>query len=146
MKSSLNCPYCKSPIESGSPAVRCPECATLHHSSCWEENGACSIFGCSSTEPKTIRKILLLIPPFILALAMLNTHIAVQVSFLFFPALLFCIIAGGYSLISLIEAGLIRRTMTRAEIKRHLLYLGLYSLSICLGLSRLNLLSFLRGR
>lgn len=41
------CPYCKTQFKEGDEAISCPECQTLHHASCWEENKGCTTFGCS---------------------------------------------------------------------------------------------------
>lgn len=50
------CPYCRAPIEpDDAEAVVCPGCSTPHHGDCFEENGGCTIFGCSAApaaEPK----------------------------------------------------------------------------------------------
>lgn len=43
---SQTCPYCRLPIE-GQESAACPACGTIHHRGCWEENGGCTIFGCS---------------------------------------------------------------------------------------------------
>lgn len=40
------CPYCQFPIRPGERTVRCPDCDTLHHADCWEENGGCARYGC----------------------------------------------------------------------------------------------------
>jgi TM2 domain-containing membrane protein YozV len=43
------CPYCRSPIEPGGADEHiCPGCGTPHHSDCFQENGGCTVFGCSS--------------------------------------------------------------------------------------------------
>jgi TM2 domain-containing membrane protein YozV len=43
------CPYCRSPIEPGAAdELLCPGCGTPHHSDCFQENGGCTVFGCSS--------------------------------------------------------------------------------------------------
>jgi hypothetical protein len=46
---SAVCPYCRSPIEPGAAdELLCPGCGTPHHSDCFQENGGCTVFGCSS--------------------------------------------------------------------------------------------------
>jgi TM2 domain-containing membrane protein YozV len=54
--SAVACPYCRDAIEQEEPqAVVCPGCGTIHHSDCFEENGGCTVFGCSAApapEPK----------------------------------------------------------------------------------------------
>jgi TM2 domain-containing membrane protein YozV len=54
--SAVVCPYCRDAIEQEeSQAVVCPGCGTIHHSDCFEENGGCTVFGCSAApapEPK----------------------------------------------------------------------------------------------
>ena len=54
--SSAVCPYCRGAIDASveEPKV-CPGCGTPHHADCFEENGGCTVFGCSAApaeEPK----------------------------------------------------------------------------------------------
>jgi TM2 domain-containing membrane protein YozV len=53
---SAVCPYCRGVIEQDEPGtVHCPGCGTPHHADCFEENGGCTVFGCSAApaaEPK----------------------------------------------------------------------------------------------
>lgn len=47
-KSAL-CPYCRSELNSGSEKVLvCSQCGTSIHEACWEENGQCTTWGCTS--------------------------------------------------------------------------------------------------
>ena len=49
------CPYCRAPITAEEPLTVCDGCGTKHHQDCYEENGGCTIFGCScapAEEPK----------------------------------------------------------------------------------------------
>ncbi len=50
------CPYCRGSIEQDeAQSVLCPGCGTPHHADCFEENGGCTVFGCSAApaaEPK----------------------------------------------------------------------------------------------
>ena len=39
------CPLCCLPV-SDAEAVRCPGCGTVHHKTCWGENGGCTTYGC----------------------------------------------------------------------------------------------------
>ena len=50
---SIVCPYCRTPIVDGGdpPKVFCSGCGTPHHSDCYEENGGCTIFGCTAAPP-----------------------------------------------------------------------------------------------
>jgi TM2 domain-containing membrane protein YozV len=42
------CPYCRMPFEETGPAkVFCTACGTPHHEDCYQENGGCTVFGCS---------------------------------------------------------------------------------------------------
>ena len=42
------CPYCRMPFDEASPPrVFCTACGTPHHQDCYEENGGCTVFGCS---------------------------------------------------------------------------------------------------
>lgn len=48
------CPYCRTPVlddDAESPKVLCPGCGAAHHADCFEENGGCTIFGCSAAPP-----------------------------------------------------------------------------------------------
>jgi TM2 domain-containing membrane protein YozV len=40
------CPYCRTELEG--PPLECPGCGTPHHAECFEENGGCTVFGCSA--------------------------------------------------------------------------------------------------
>ena len=44
------CPYCRTGIEEGE-GVRCEGCGTPHHTECQEENGGCTLFGCTFAPP-----------------------------------------------------------------------------------------------
>lgn len=44
------CPICCSEFGSEDSIVICPDCKTVYHSECWEENHGCSTYGCSSTK------------------------------------------------------------------------------------------------
>lgn len=49
------CPYCRAPILPEDVTTDCEGCGTRHHSDCYQENGGCTIFGCSKApaeEPK----------------------------------------------------------------------------------------------
>jgi len=49
------CPYCRAPVTAEDPITVCTGCGTKHHRDCYEENGGCTIFGCScapAEEPK----------------------------------------------------------------------------------------------
>lgn len=42
------CPYCRMPFQETGPArVFCTACGTPHHEDCYQENGGCTVFGCS---------------------------------------------------------------------------------------------------
>jgi TM2 domain-containing membrane protein YozV len=42
------CPYCRMAFEESGPAkVFCTACGTPHHEDCYQENGGCTVFGCS---------------------------------------------------------------------------------------------------
>jgi len=48
------CPYCRESLNPDE-AITCPGCNTPHHHDCWQENGGCTVFGCSNApgdEPK----------------------------------------------------------------------------------------------
>jgi TM2 domain-containing membrane protein YozV len=44
------CPYCRSEIDQGG-GVTCEGCGTPHHVECLEENGGCTLFGCTLAPP-----------------------------------------------------------------------------------------------
>lgn len=49
------CPYCRTKIAADDGPIVCEGCGTVHHSSCYGENGGCTIFGCTKApgdEPK----------------------------------------------------------------------------------------------
>lgn len=48
------CPYCRTQAES---PKRCQSCGTPHHHECWNQNGGCTVYGCSgapSEEPRIV--------------------------------------------------------------------------------------------
>lgn len=52
---AVACPYCRANIADADPSVTCEACGTVHHADCYQENGGCTIFGCSrapADEPK----------------------------------------------------------------------------------------------
>jgi TM2 domain-containing membrane protein YozV len=52
VSAALACPYCRMPLdEADGQATMCPGCGTPHHSDCFEENGGCTVFGCSAAPP-----------------------------------------------------------------------------------------------
>ena len=46
-----SCPYCRCLFVDGDDIVTCPGCATKHHADCLQENGGCTVFGCSQAPP-----------------------------------------------------------------------------------------------
>ena len=48
LKMSAVCPYCRVEVDN---SVHCPVCTTPHHPECWQENGGCTVFGCSEAPP-----------------------------------------------------------------------------------------------
>lgn len=50
----LKCPYCRSMLNDGVRIVRCNECHTLFHESCWQENGQCAIFRCYGSTSEAV--------------------------------------------------------------------------------------------
>ncbi len=50
--STAVCPYCRDAIEQDDrQAVVCQGCGTPHHGDCFEENGGCTVFGCTAAPP-----------------------------------------------------------------------------------------------
>ena len=53
--SGASCPYCRAAFEADDTIVACSGCQTEHHADCLQENGGCTVFGCSQApaeEPK----------------------------------------------------------------------------------------------
>ena len=44
------CPICCSEFGADDSIVICPDCKTVYHSECWEENHGCSTYGCNSAK------------------------------------------------------------------------------------------------
>lgn len=44
------CPICCGEFGSDDTLVQCPDCKTVYHSECWDENHGCSTYGCASTK------------------------------------------------------------------------------------------------
>ena len=40
------CPYCQTGVKE-SEAKLCPVCGMPHHAECWQENGGCTVYGCT---------------------------------------------------------------------------------------------------
>jgi hypothetical protein len=50
---SQSCPYCRGIFDpSVESIVKCSQCGTLIHHQCWQENGQCTTWGCSSMTVK----------------------------------------------------------------------------------------------
>jgi hypothetical protein len=50
---STSCPYCRGIFDPHNDAiVKCSQCGTLIHQQCWQENGQCTTWGCSSMNVK----------------------------------------------------------------------------------------------
>lgn len=48
MSDTVVCPYCRMPFDEAGPAkVYCTACGVPHHEDCYQENGGCTVFGCS---------------------------------------------------------------------------------------------------
>jgi len=45
------CPYCLDDLRPDQASVRCRECRTPHHATCFRENGGCVSYGCQGEEP-----------------------------------------------------------------------------------------------
>jgi len=46
------CPYCSSPVMETGNQIVCPGCHVPHHEDCWQENGGCATFACTSEPSK----------------------------------------------------------------------------------------------
>ena len=49
------CPYCLTDVSAGDEVTECPECASIVHRECWEENGGCTVFGCKLTPVEELK-------------------------------------------------------------------------------------------
>lgn len=49
------CPYCQSIIHHNEETIICPECNTVHHRECWDENHGCTRFGCKMSNQVSLR-------------------------------------------------------------------------------------------
>jgi TM2 domain/Prokaryotic RING finger family 1 len=48
MSDNTACPYCRAPFDVQGPIkIFCPGCGVPHHEDCYQENGGCTVFGCS---------------------------------------------------------------------------------------------------
>lgn len=48
MASTTVCPYCRMPFDEQSPPkIYCTACGMPHHEDCYQENGGCTVFGCT---------------------------------------------------------------------------------------------------
>ena len=48
MTDDLVCPYCRTPFGPEGPLkIFCTGCGMPHHEDCYQENGGCTVFGCS---------------------------------------------------------------------------------------------------
>lgn len=49
MTAALACPFCRVTLEEKEGEIKiCPGCGTPHHADCFEENGGCTVFGCTA--------------------------------------------------------------------------------------------------
>ena len=44
---ALRCPYCHCGFQPKEEVLRCSQCRTIHHTSCWYENEHCSVYACN---------------------------------------------------------------------------------------------------
>jgi hypothetical protein len=49
--SDFLCALCQSPIGASEETARCPECGTIYHRECHDENQGCGLYGCSRVPP-----------------------------------------------------------------------------------------------
>ena len=49
------CPYCRTSLEAEDDVTCCPACNTPHHAACVEENGGCTVFGCSEAPADDVK-------------------------------------------------------------------------------------------
>jgi len=51
VNSTQRCAYCKESLDTKLPLIHCAACATPHHRECFELNGHCAVYGCTSRIP-----------------------------------------------------------------------------------------------
>ena len=42
-----SCPFCLGALGAEESTHSCPACHAVHHKECWDENGGCSVYGCT---------------------------------------------------------------------------------------------------
>lgn len=47
VEASVRCPYCHDQVSQDALAARCASCKTVHHPTCFDERGGCSVTGCA---------------------------------------------------------------------------------------------------
>jgi len=55
--STTVCPYCKDQIapRDSEGSIRCPSCDAVHHTTCWQSHGGCSVHGCGRSPAERAR-------------------------------------------------------------------------------------------
>lgn len=48
--SNTTCPICCCEITQGDEHVICPDCGTIYHKDCWDDNKGCATYGCKSAQ------------------------------------------------------------------------------------------------
>lgn len=131
-RATVVCPYCKEilgpqrvqntqRIRKTKETIACPRCRTLHHETCWNQNGRCSVFGCIGIRKCSAADAWKLIPALLGILCLAAHGAALQIALL--PALFYSLYASVYFLIVLLEHGFVRGVLTGMEIRAFFFYM-----------------------
>ncbi len=52
---TVRCPFCHDDVPQDALAVKCGRCATVHHTSCFDEKGGCSVDGCGGKAAQVVK-------------------------------------------------------------------------------------------
>ncbi|HZV00404.1 MAG TPA: hypothetical protein VFF73_27060 [Planctomycetota bacterium] len=52
---TVRCPYCHDDVKQDALAVRCGQCQTVHHASCFDEKKGCSVDGCGGRGAQVVK-------------------------------------------------------------------------------------------
>ena len=116
---TLVCPYCREPFHLQSIRV-CAGCGTLHHTNCWNEYGRCSVFGCQGKPRIQTRNYWMFAPSVIVILSILNPFLALSLSPLLFPALIYSFFSLFYFPTLLVLKGVVLETLSDRQLRGYI--------------------------
>lgn len=141
MQPAAVCPYCRSSLGSDE-LTHCRQCGTAHHFSCWQQNGKCAVFGCSSSVSTRISAagemprlhVIQFLPCIFLLIAGSNRTAGVMFSFLFIPAMAICLYGALRTAFRLARFGFTRRELSRRQWATAVITIGVNLLAIEYGI------------